>query len=269
MIKLFISTFGERVEWIKCKWIIPIEVGAVCRPESTIHYSVTDSGGGSSITHLNPFFGELSGLYWIWKNYQFDEDDIIGFAHYNKVLDISSRKLEKLLSDNKAQWIVRDPIKLKKHSYEADIKVLESVLREDFDTYYSVWQDLYYPTGESKTINCYYCQMFYTTVDEFNNYCEFLFGVLLKVYEKIGEVDREPYHKRYCAFLGERLLSVYLLRNKRNVYIAPIDDRANRLIRTARSVYRRIGLDKNPVIKGLAGILRKGRKRQSSYLKND
>ena len=32
-----------------------------------------------------------------------------------------------------------------------------------------------------KAENCDNCELFYTTVEEFDNYCNFLFGVLLKV----------------------------------------------------------------------------------------
>ncbi len=44
MVGLFVSTFGEKVEWIKFKEIIPIEVGVACRPQSTVHYKITDGG---------------------------------------------------------------------------------------------------------------------------------------------------------------------------------------------------------------------------------
>lgn len=217
MIKLFVSTFGEKVEWIKFKSVIPIEVGVKCRAKETIHYELTDDKD-DSISDLNPFFGELTGLYWIWKNYKFNENDIIGFAHYNKILDINSKNVEKIICKNRIQWIVRDPIKIVKHDYKHDIEVIQNILKKQYPSYYYVWQELYDSNGESIAENCVNCEMFYTSVKEFNNYCEFLFGVLFEVSKTIGEVDRSPYHKRYCAFLGERLLSVYLIKNKKTQY---------------------------------------------------
>ena len=37
--------------------------------------------------HLNKYYGELTGFYWIWKNKinDLNEDDFIGFCHYRKL----------------------------------------------------------------------------------------------------------------------------------------------------------------------------------------
>ncbi len=206
-------------------------------------------------------------MYWIWKNYSFEEGDIVGFAHYNKVLDIKPVKAEKLLTTGDFEWIARDFVEMPKHTYEHDVKILEEVLKEYYHEYYSVWQELFDSTGKSKSQNCANCEMFYTTVDEFEKYCEFLFGVLFKVYDRIGEVDREPYHKRYCAFLGERLLSVYLVKNNRIVYNCQIRPKRNVFISYLRSIYLNIGLNKNPKIKKMIMVLKKDNKRCSQYLK--
>lgn len=39
---------------------------------------------GDSISHLNPNFCELTGMYWLWKNYH--EVDYIGICHYRRYL---------------------------------------------------------------------------------------------------------------------------------------------------------------------------------------
>lgn len=267
MIKLFVSTFGESVEWIKFKQVIPIEVGVKCRSESMVRYDLTD-GLEDSISDLNPFFGELTGLYWIWKNYNFCENEIVGFAHYNKILDITPKMVEQLVKDKKIEWIVRDPVKMVKHDYQQDIEVLENILKKYYTSYYSVWKELYNSNGESKTENCVNCEMFYTSVEEFNNYCKFLFGVLFKVFEVIGDVDREPYHKRYCAFLGERLLSVYLIKNNKTQYNVLIRDKSNIFVDFLRKVSRILKLDRNSTAVRVVRNLVKSKNRKSSYISN-
>ena len=42
---------------------------------------------GQSIANLNKFYGEATGIYWIWKNYmnKLDRDDWIGFCQYRRL----------------------------------------------------------------------------------------------------------------------------------------------------------------------------------------
>lgn len=46
---------------------------------------------------------------------------------------------------------------------------------------------------------------------------------MFEVKEIIRDVDRSPYDKRYLAFLGERLLSVYLKANNKNVFYCKLN----------------------------------------------
>ena len=65
-IKLYISTFGFKCDWIKNG--TPIEVGAANR--NNFIYSLRDDSG-ENISNDNAYWGELTGLYWIWKNQRF------------------------------------------------------------------------------------------------------------------------------------------------------------------------------------------------------
>ena len=94
MIRYFVSTFGKNCDWIKNA--TAIEVGAATRPSNTVHYTLADDSG-DSISKDNAYWGELTGIYWIWKNVPFADSDIIGFAHYNKTLDITMKRVKTLL----------------------------------------------------------------------------------------------------------------------------------------------------------------------------
>ena len=145
MIKLYISTFGQSVDWIKNG--IPIEVGAALR--NTGGKGLADDVG-NNISADNAYWGELTGLYWIWKNCRFDKDDIIGFCHYNKKLDITNKEIIRQIKDNNIQWLALSPCAIVKHSYPKDIEVLENILKEYPPQYYLAFEKLYEHNGSSK-----------------------------------------------------------------------------------------------------------------------
>lgn len=218
MIRLYAATFGKPTGWIH--HAVPIEVGAAGRidhREDGILYDDT----GDSISRENKYFGELTGLYWIWKNVSFEEGDIIGFCHYNKCLDRQNTEhsaVGKLFGKHQNTehfWVVREAETMVSHDYPEDIEKLRKILGQEDTKYLTAFEALYDETGASRggKKNCYTGNMFYTDRKSFDEYCTFLFRVLFRLREEIGDCDREAYHARYCAFLGERLLSVYLLKN--------------------------------------------------------
>ena len=66
---------------------IPLQVGRALG--ENLGYLGDDIG--ESISELNPFYGELTGLYWLWKNYQ--DVDLIGVCHYRRYFFDGSGKL--------------------------------------------------------------------------------------------------------------------------------------------------------------------------------
>ena len=51
---------------------VPLQVGAALN--ENLGYIRDDSG--DSISELNPYYGELTGMYWLWKNYHDAEDAV-------------------------------------------------------------------------------------------------------------------------------------------------------------------------------------------------
>lgn len=206
-IVIYVSTFGQKV--LNQEFSIPIEVGSSLR--SNYIYPLKDNIG-DNISIENPFFGELTGLYWIWKNCKMNSDDIIGFFHYNKGLDISINKIFKL---KRNEWIVLNKCKNNSHPIIEEISATRRIIAEKYPFYLSAWDKAYRGDGSGDICNA--AQLFITTYEEFLDYCEFLFGVLFELRTVIGEGSDSAYLKRYCAFVGERLLTVYLIANNKEI----------------------------------------------------
>lgn len=172
---------------------------------------------GDNISQKNPFFCELTGFYWLWKN---SEDDYVGVVHYRRYFSKSiSRK--KILSEHdiKKKLAVYDIIvpnkvnifkpvsKQLEESYKNDPTLLplirEAVIKshpEDILAYDKVM------AGEE----VYFCNMMICNKSLFDEYCEWLFSILSYVEKHINMSEYDDYQKRLYGFISERLLTVWI-----------------------------------------------------------
>ena len=176
---------------------------------------------GDNISADNPYWGELTGLYWIWKNIKFNDDDIVGFCHYNKMIDISERGIKKFFKKNPRGWLIlkRDCHELTQ-TYPPDIAI-NKILSQDFPEYYAEWKKFFTYDNDTSVCLVWFspCQMFYTDAKSFDEYCEFLFDVLFRLRSMVGDVDYPSNSKRYCAYIGESLMTIFLERNHKTYKI--------------------------------------------------
>lgn len=210
-INIYIFTFGKKVNKLREFNSLPLEVGADLR--DNFKYSLKDNIG-DNISRFNPQFAELTGYYWVWKNSGYKDSDLVGFFHYNKAISISYRKAVSFLENNcKNRWITLKAGYIPGHKPQYIVDNLREILREQYYPYFLSWNKLYDKQGSGH--QCRYANMFITDYKSFSEYCCFLFSVLFELYSRIGPLENySDYDKRYCAFMAERLLSVYLLTNK-------------------------------------------------------
>lgn len=203
----FVSTYNLPI-LSKIPDPLPIEVGANLR--DTFIYELKDNIG-DNISSENEYYGELTALYWIWKNFNFEDDAVISFNHYNKFLKLNSKDVIYYFRECNFKWVVCNEIDMPKHSDIEEWEVLVGVIKDYFPDYLTTFNAIVLEDGSSKLCNP--MNMFITTKVEMDDYCSFLFSVLGKVRERIGDSDKKAGEKRYCAFFGERLLTLYLLHN--------------------------------------------------------
>jgi hypothetical protein len=66
----------------------PLQVGAAGRDPIAADGSIPGDNTGENISEKNPFYCELTGLYWAWKNLQ---ADAIGLVHYRRHFTLKDR----------------------------------------------------------------------------------------------------------------------------------------------------------------------------------
>ena len=80
MVKIFAMTHKE-FDVPNDSMYIPLHVGHA-GAKKDFGYMGDDTG--DNISDLNCYYAELSGVYWVWKNYH--EADYVGVCHYRRFL---------------------------------------------------------------------------------------------------------------------------------------------------------------------------------------
>ena len=78
----------------------PLHVGKSRHTQKLSEYVGDDTG--DNISDKNPFFCELTGLYWLWKN---TDSEYVGMVHYRRYF----RSLKKCHGRNRMNYILQEP----------------------------------------------------------------------------------------------------------------------------------------------------------------
>ena len=210
-------------------------VGAYKQKERRDGYCYDDVGDNISIK--NNTYCELTGLYWMWKNCK---DEYKGLVHYRRFFTSNSlsANIKYFLDEKKLQAklqgydiLVGERIYLSENSvyddyavyhYKKDIDNLIELIRRDFPEYSSALDTVLKKNYYNPT-NIFYCKS--TVMDD---YCEWLFEVLTR-FERITDISEYNVQQaRIFGFVAERLLNVWIEKNKlkqREVLVIQTDSR--------------------------------------------
>lgn len=84
-VKIIIATH-KKYRMPEDKMYVPVHVGA----EGKNDLGYTKDNSGENISLLNPSFCELTGLYWAWKNLDYD---YLGLAHYRRHFSLKKKRM--------------------------------------------------------------------------------------------------------------------------------------------------------------------------------
>lgn len=201
---------------------IPLHVGRASAQD--VGYMGDDTG--ESISEWNHYFGELTGVYWVWKNIQ--DADIIGICHYRRYFLDKDRKLmnrmqyEDILQ--KYDMIVPN-LAYADTSYKeyygeahnvADLLATGEVLKEKYPEYAPYF-------AAAMAGNCYYYgNLMVSSRQLFQSYAAWLFDILFEVQKRVDVSGYDLYNQRVFGFLSEQLLKVWIDKNGVKVYEANI-----------------------------------------------
>lgn len=189
---------------------IPLHVGRTVGED--LGYLGDDTG--ESISELNKYYGELTGLYWIWKNCH--DVDVIGICHYRRYFMTPEKKLmnahdyEEVMQ--RADIMVSNAMDAEKpykeyygeaHNVE-DLLAAGEVIRELYPDDFQAFCDV---IGNRKF---YYGNLCVTTKRIFDEYCEWLFTIFFELQKRVDVSSYDAYHQRLFGFLSEELLLVYI-----------------------------------------------------------
>ena len=196
---------------------LPVQVGA--KGKADIGFQRDDEG--ENISELNPYFCELTGLYWAWKNL---DVDYIGLAHYRRHFSLHPHvknpwegilRYDEIKSDlgkikvfvpNKRKYYIETLYSHYEHThYGFQLDEARKVIEEKYPDYVNSFDKAVYRRWG------YMFNMMIMEKEYFNEYCLWLFDILFELRSRLGEKGLSPFHSRYYGRISEIIFNVWLL----------------------------------------------------------
>ena len=216
---------------------LPVQVGA----EGNESLGFKKDNEGENISLKNPFFCELTGLYWAWKNMN---SEYIGLAHYRRHFSLSNQKwksseekfahvltlqeADKLLNDvdiilpKKRNYYIENLYNHYKHTmYVEPLDVTRKIIEEKYPNYLKEFDRL----KQRKSAHMF--NMFIMKKELLNDYCTWLFDILFELEKRVDNSQYDSFHARFYGRISELLLDVYINTNKLQYKEARVIDMEN------------------------------------------
>lgn len=228
----------KRDRFVNTHPYMPIQLGKAL---SNLELGIQGDNEGDNISSKNPLLCELTGLYWAWKNLK--NIDVIGLCHYRRYFDFHKQKSKRntIVSANTTDMdtfdfsipekdinkvisgsVITSPpmvfefnlaIQYCLNHISDDFKTLERIIKEEGNKkYIDSFMYVFYKNKKFIPFN-----MFIMRFDLFEKYCNWLFPLLVKLENEIDVTHYTPYQRRALAFMGERLMNVFLFAETVNI----------------------------------------------------
>ena len=189
---------------------VPLHVGRAGGED--FGYAGDDTG--DNISDQNCYYGELTGVYWVWKNIR--TEDYVGICHYRRYFCTEEGRIltEKDYRSILSEYDIITSKKLKLNysyfdGYASDYNILDLVttgemIRQKYPEYYDTFERLVHENGT------YFGNMMVTSKALYDEYAQWLFSIFREAEKKIDASGYDDYHKRVYGFISEFLLYVWV-----------------------------------------------------------
>ncbi|MCM1467023.1 MAG: DUF4422 domain-containing protein [Alistipes sp.] len=197
----------------------PLQVGSALHDK--IGYIADDSG--ENISAKNPYYNELTGLYWMWKNDK--ESDVMGLCHYRRYfLDkdgalLGAEQINDILSAYDAivsgRLVYREGNVMESYidkHHEQDLTLTRAAIEKLYPAYLADYDSVM--NGRET----YFGNLMIAKSRVVKEYAAWLFDILFEVEKHIDLSEYDDYDKRVYGFIAERLLTVWLRHNRLKIY---------------------------------------------------
>lgn len=218
-IKILVAAH-KQCEMPKSDVYLPVQVGKALHPDLDLGYQPDNEG--ENISEKNPYYSELTAIYWAWKNLK---ADYIGLVHYRRYLGMKhgKDKWQCLLTKEEAQALCKehDIILPQKRRYYIeslwshyehthDISHLEktkAIIAKDYPEYLPAFNEVMKRTW-GHMFNMFIMKKSYA-----DEYCAWLFDILFKVEKQIDFSSLTAFDARLFGRISELLLDVWIETN--------------------------------------------------------
>ena len=198
---------------------LPVFVGKDLHPD--VNHTFQGDNTGDNISKQNPYYNELTAIYWGWKNL---DVDALGLVHYRRYLSLNKKKsLDAVISGQQAQNLLKqyDIVLPQKRNYYIEtneshylhahehepFNVMRQVIQEDYPEYEDAFETV------MKRTWAHMFNMFIMKKQPLDEYLTWMFDVLHKVEAHIDISSYSTYEQRVYGFLSELLLDVWLIKH--------------------------------------------------------
>ena len=208
-IKIIVATH-KSFEMPKNKELyLPVHVG--CEGKDDLGYQ--GDNAGENISQLNPYYCELTGLYWAWKNL---DCDYLGLVHYRRYF---TKKNQYYRENLKIDEVVlnKDDIELLLEKGDVIVPKRRKYYIETLYSHYAHTLDASHLDLAREVIEKqqpeYMFNMFIMKKELADQYFSWLFPILDVMYDQIDVSQMTTFEARLFGRVSELLFNVWLHRN--------------------------------------------------------